>query len=173
MTGRWQVGLAAVAAMAALVAGCSPDGPTPTPETPPPSSSPSPTTQASPSGVQRPTPTPLHPTATTSSAAAAAAARDFVTAWLTTDPAARQERLTATAVPHLAELLTQTDPAEIPDAHIVGSPRRVALPDSERPEHASDAVRFHVDLSDSSAVLVDLIPDGSNHWLAAAIRASD
>jgi len=172
MTGRWGAGLAGVTAMIGLVAGCAPDDPTPAPTTTPPPASQSVTTQSSPAGVKRPTPTPLQPSPS-ASATAAATARDFVTAWLTTDPVDRQQRLADTAVPHLAQLLTQTDPAEIPDARIAGAPREVALPDSQRPEHAADAVRFHVDLSDGSAVLVDLIPDGSDHWLAAAIRAAD
>lgn len=172
MLRRWVLGLAATATMLGIT-GCTTDEPVPAPTSPSPSAAAgsSPTAhQPSPSAVTRPTPTPLRPTP---SASPAKTARDFVTAWLTTDPQARKSQLADTAVPHLAELLTQTDPAEIPDVQISGTPHEVALPDSQRPEHAADALRFRVDLTDGSAVLVDLIPDGSHGWLAAAIRPAD
>lgn len=131
-----------------------------------PSATPATTTAPEPTPSPEPTPT-ATPTATREPGVAVS---EFVAAWLETDPAARVEALEATAIPHLAALLVDTDPARIPAATPDGVPREIPLPAGAGPEHSADAQRWAQDLSDETTVWVDIIPDPERGWLAAAIQ---
>lgn len=147
----------------------------PPPRSPSPAVSASPTPVASPSSEQTPTPSDLEsPSATPTPARSAEdTVSGFVEAWLTTDPDDRETQLRATAVPHLADLLMDTDPESIPDADPDGAPRETTLPPGEAPEHSEDARRYRQDLSDGTAVHIDIVPDPDRGWLAAAITPAE
>jgi len=91
----------------------------------------------------------------------ARAASAFVDAWLTKDSTARLDRLKDLTVTSLYEGLTYTDPAEIPAARRVGGPR---VEDA-----GAYLVRYRVNLSDRSDVLVSTVYDGTR-WLVGAIE---
>lgn len=131
-----------------------------------------PTVNGSPTTPPEPTPSPEPTPAATPPATRGpgVAVSEFITAWLETDPDARADALEATAIPHLAALLADTDPARIPDATPDGVPREIPLPAGAGPEHSADAQRWVQDLSDETTVWVDIIPDPERGWLAAAIQ---
>lgn len=88
----------------------------------------------------------------------------FVAAWLDDDPATREAALREVCSPRLAELLTLTDPAKIPQATPTGRPTQVA--------HDQSVRRFGQDLSDGSSILVDLVPDPTSAvgWTVISVQ---
>lgn len=158
-----------VVAIVLVVTGGRTPAAAPTPSTLEPSSSSS-------SPAPRPTPTPRPTVSPVKSATETAAAKRsageavaaFVDAWLD-DSTARSKQLEDTATPHLAELLAETDPTQIPDTTRSGDPKQVTLPDYEKPETAGEARRYRQSLGSGDAVLVDVITDPDRGWIAAAI----
>jgi hypothetical protein len=76
----------------------------------------------------------------------------------------RTVRLRSVATPRLATLLTRTDPAKIPDGQPVGEPRAVA--------ETSETVTVTQQLSDGSAIALDLVPDATraDGWVVTSVR---
>lgn len=128
-------------------------------------SSPRPTTTSS-SDAAGPTPDP-DPSPTSSSPTQRTTAARFVDAWLTVDPEKRAAQLDRWAVPALARSLKNTDPNAIPDTTRDKDRSSTAVESSEYQG------RFEVYLADGGSVLVDVVGDGADGWLASSVTPTD
>lgn len=90
-------------------------------------------------------------------------AAEFVGAFLD-HSRTRSARIRSVATPRLASLLARTDPAKIPDGRPVGEPRAVA--------ETSETVTVIQQLSDGSAIALDLVPDPARRdgWIVTSVR---
>jgi len=97
------------------------------------------------------------------SAPAVAATGRFVDAWLSRGtPAQRRQSLTSVTAPSLLAGLVQTDPDLLPRARRVGAPRLQS--------GSTSSAIYRADLTDGTAVLVDMVLDGDGGWKATAIQ---
>lgn len=89
--------------------------------------------------------------------------QQFVRAFLDHSPT-RSVRLRSVATPRLATLLARTDPAKIPDGQPVGESRAVA--------ETNGTVSVTQQLSDGSAIALDLVPDPTraDGWVVTSVR---